>query len=72
MPQNNDEERIMSALVWLKMKPELKDLAGKKADKLGLPLSEFIVQILANDLKRPDLGTIPRKRIGRPRKPVRG
>ena len=48
--------------------PELKDLAGEEADKQGVPLSEFVVRVLAKHLQRPDLATIPRKSVGRPRK----
>jgi hypothetical protein len=50
--------------------PRLKDLAGKEADKRGIPLSEFVVQVLAEFLARPDLAAIPRKRMGRPRKAI--
>lgn len=48
--------------------PRLKDLAGKRADREGLPLSELVVKALAEYLGRPDLAVIPRKKPGRPRK----
>lgn len=48
--------------------PELKRLAGERADEAQLPLSEYIVRVLAKELKRPDLAKIPRKPMGRPRK----
>lgn len=48
--------------------PRLKDLAGEAADREGLPLSEFVVKVLAERLGRPELALVPRKRPGRPRK----
>lgn len=48
--------------------PELKRLAGLEADKIGIPLSEFVVRALAEKLRRTDLQIIPRKPSGRPRK----
>jgi hypothetical protein len=50
--------------------PELKRLAGEEADKQGLPLSEFVAKTLAERLGRPELGRIPRKKVGRPRNQV--
>lgn len=46
---------------------ELKELAWDEAEKIGLPLSEYIVRVLADHLSRPDLRVIPRKAMGRPR-----
>lgn len=46
----------------------LKDLAGKEADKQGIPLSELFVRAMAQYLQRPDLATVPRKPPGRRRK----
>lgn len=48
--------------------PLLKELAGIEADARGVPLSEFVVQAIAKELKRPELAKIPRKPYGRPRK----
>lgn len=48
--------------------PRLKDLAGKEADKRGIPLSELVVRALADYLGRPELATVPRKAPGRRRK----
>lgn len=51
---------------------ELKHLAGESADVQGIPLSEFVVRLLARHFRRPDLAIIPRKRMGRPRKELAG
>ena len=48
--------------------PEWKRVAGQAADEEGLPLSEFIVRVVADYLGRPDLAVVPRKKPGRPRK----
>lgn len=51
---------------------QLKDLIGKKADKKNLPLSEYVALIMARHVGRPELAAIPRKKMGRPRKAVKG
>lgn len=63
----NEGDRKMTADIRVYCDPRLKDLAGKAADKAGLPLSEFIVQLIAKGLRKPELAKIPRKSIGRPR-----
>lgn len=50
--------------------PELKDVIGILADKADLPLSEYVVRVLADHAKRPDLRHVPRKPMGRPRMPA--
>lgn len=60
-------DKRMTADIRVYCDPRLKDLAGRASDKAGLPLSEYIVRVLANHLGRPKLGKIPRKSIGRPR-----
>jgi hypothetical protein len=50
--------------------PELKGAAGAAADQQGVTLSELCARALAEAIGRPELGTIPRKSMGRPRKPV--
>lgn len=67
---NSLEGRKLSAEISVYCDSELKQLAGKAADAAGVPLSEYVAQVLARELKRPDLGKIPRKRLGRPRKEV--
>lgn len=51
-----------------KILPELKQLLGEKAVESGLPLSDYLVWVLAKHVGRRDLATIPRKVMGRPRK----
>lgn len=48
--------------------PELYALVGSTADHHNLSMNEWIVRVLAKEVKRPDLSTVPRKRLGRPRK----
>lgn len=48
--------------------PELKELIGKAADKEGKTMNEWIAELAAKKLGRPDLADIPRKPMGRPRK----
>ena len=50
--------------------PLLKSISGKAADEAGIPLSEFVAQALAEKVKRVDLGKVPRKSLGRPRKEI--
>jgi hypothetical protein len=49
---------------------ELKELVGLAGDNHDppLPMSEFVVRVLADYFGRPDLRNIPRKRSGAPRK----
>lgn len=60
----------MLADIRIYCRPELKELAGKAADSANVALSEWAAKVLAKELSRPDLGSIPRKRAGRPRKTI--
>jgi hypothetical protein len=62
------EKRPLTTKIAIYAPPELKRQAGKAADGARLPLSEWIVQLIARKLRRPDLAVIPRKKPGRPRK----
>lgn len=62
------EDEKLTAEIRVYADPQLKALAGAAADERGVPLSEFVVQVLAQHLGRPDLAKVPRKSIGRPRK----
>lgn len=44
----------------------LRDLVIAEAEERDIPLSEAVARLLAEALHRPDLGAVPRKRIGRP------
>jgi hypothetical protein len=68
--QAEAKEAKLVAVIPVYAPPELKDLAGKAADEQGIPLSEFVVRLMAKALKRPDLEVVPRKRPGRKRKAV--
>lgn len=61
----------MTVMVMVYCSPELKEAAGKAADDLEIPLSEFFARGAALLLNRPELGRIPRKSMGRPRGPVK-
>jgi hypothetical protein len=63
-------EGKMVAEIRVYADPRLKDLAGDAADREGLPLSEYVVKVLAQQLGRPELAIVPRKKSGRPRKPA--
>ncbi|HBI44462.1 MAG TPA: hypothetical protein DDY78_16660 [Planctomycetales bacterium] len=59
-----------AAILTLTIDPELKDLIGEAADRDELPMNEWMARLAAQELGRPDLGKIPRKLSGRPRKPA--
>lgn len=70
MNKGNTEQggRAVSATIQVSaINPELKELAGDEADRLGIPLSELTVRALAQFLGRLDLAAVPRKPPGRPR-----
>jgi hypothetical protein len=43
---------------------ELKELAFVAAESTGVPLTEWVVRLIARELDRPDLAIIPRLRRG--------
>lgn len=68
--KKNGKPQFMITNINVKMMPELKQLVASDADKNFLPMNEIIVQILAEHYRRPDLSSVPRKAIGRPRKEI--
>lgn len=60
----------LTAQIHVYADPKLKELMGRVSDKAGLPLSEYIVRLLAEHVGRPELATVPRKQQGRPRKKI--
>lgn len=56
------------AIFTIRMSPGLKEAIGQAADLAGLPMNEYMAQVMARHLGKPDLGMIPRKSYGRPRK----
>ena len=50
------------------VRESLRDLVVAEADAQGIPVSECVAMLLAKALDRPELGTVPRKQMGRPRK----
>ncbi len=63
---------VESTYIGLKANSELHQLIGQAADESGLPMGEWIVRLVAQALGRPELGYVPRKPMGRPRKEVAG
>jgi len=49
---------------------ELKNLIGDAADEEGMTVNEWVARLAAKHFGRPDLATIPRKPLGRPRNAV--
>jgi hypothetical protein len=60
----------LTASIHVVCSKELKRRGDAKASELGIPLSELTAQALAAFLDCPQLGYIPRKPPGRPRKPI--
>lgn len=56
-----------SVILTVPLDPRLKELIGTAADAADMPMNEWVAQVLANHLQRPELGIVPRKPFGRPR-----
>ncbi|MDE2107353.1 MAG: hypothetical protein KGL39_59710 [Patescibacteria group bacterium] len=67
-PEKADEDKKLTAEIRVYCDPRLKEAAGKAADEARLPLNEYVARVLAEHLGTPQLGSIPRKSFGRPRK----
>ena len=59
-----------SAVLHLPLDAELKELIGQKAEEMSLAMNEWVAQVTAERLDRPDLAKVPRKPYGRPRSPM--
>lgn len=59
---------VMSEIIFAPVHPDLKRLVAERADAENLPLNEYVARVLAQHIGRPDLGWIPRKKLGKPRK----
>lgn len=57
----------MPNYVSLKVCDELYTLIAQEADKRGLPMIDVVVRVLAEHFKKPELGFVPRKQLGRKR-----
>ena len=69
-PANGRRRATLTEQLLVYAPPELKRIAGQAADQEGVPLSEYVVRVLAAHLGRPDLAVVPRKVGGRPRKVI--
>jgi hypothetical protein len=65
---NENGRKPLTVRIVVRAAAELKDLAGLEADKANIPLSEWIVRVVAKQIGRRDLAEVPRKKLGRPRK----
>lgn len=59
-----------AVIMTLPVAPELKAEIARAAEEEGLPMNEWVARVCAEALGRPDLGQVPRKGYGRPRKDV--
>lgn len=66
--KNYPPEKEMAEHLHIKVSPDLKRAIGAEADRRGLTMNELIARLLADNLGKPGLGFVPRKRMGRPRK----
>ena len=57
-----------SVVLSLPISEELKTAIGEAAEEAGLSMNEWVAKLVAEHLGRPELGAIPRKPFGRPRK----
>lgn len=60
--------QTMPNYLGLKLCDELYDLVAAEADEKGQPMIEVAVRKLAEAFSRPELGYVPRKKLGRPRR----
>jgi hypothetical protein len=61
-----------AAILTVPIDADLKELIGQAADIAEVPMNEWVAQLCARELKRPDLAKIPRKSFGRPRNETNG
>lgn len=62
-----EKKKMQINYVNVKVCDELYELIAREADNTGLNLIDVVVQAVAEHFKRPDLGVVPRKTLGRPR-----
>lgn len=68
MPEASIQEQSLVTQLYVEILPELKEVLGRAADSENIPLNHLVARLLAKAMKRPELGVIPRKKMGRPRK----
>lgn len=62
------KERFVAEDLHIRVHPDLRRLVVAEAVEDGLNLVDVVVRVLAAHYRRPDLATVPRKLMGRPRK----
>jgi hypothetical protein len=63
---------VMRRHIDLMVSPDLYDIVAQEADRRNISMGQVVVEALARQLEKPELGFIPRKRPGRPRKEPAG
>lgn len=58
----------LTVMLAIPVAPSLKAAVDEAAIAEGLPTNEWVARHLAAILRKPELGLIPRKAMGRPRK----
>lgn len=61
------KEVALTVSIHIRCRPELRDVLSKMAGPTE-PMNELIARLLAEKVERPELGNVPRKLMGRPRK----
>lgn len=68
MPKKKKGKKMKPAVtLTLPVDPELKKLIGDAAQAAGMTMNEWVAEIAAEALGRPDLARIPRLPLGRRR-----
>lgn len=68
METSKTKEYPLIATIYVEVQAELKELAFRAAEAENMPLNHLVARLLAKHVKRPELASIPYKRMGRPRK----
>ena len=63
------EKKIVADDLHIRVHPGLRRLVLDAADEADVSVNEVIAKILADHFEKPELGIVPRGRIGRP--PIR-
>lgn len=62
------KEILMAEQMVIRIHPDLIKAADREADRANLNRNEYWAKVMAEHLEKPELGRIPRKKLGRPRK----
>lgn len=68
MADRRTRESQVPKYISLKVCEELYEIIAREADREHVPMIDIVVRTLAHHFKHPELGYVPRQRLGRPRK----